>query len=66
MKHFKKIDKHLKYDELIIVALASFIAGFFLKNVGSDGRIIEVAFGLLGVIVLFLAIIDYVRHKSSK
>lgn len=56
----------MKYDELMIVALASFIAGFFLRNVGTDGRIIEVAFGLLGIIVMFLAVIDYVRHKSAK
>lgn len=66
MKHFKKIDKHLKYDELLIIALISFLAGFFLRKIGSDGNVIEGAFGLLGVIVLFLAIIDYVRHKSSR
>lgn len=66
MKHFHKIDKHLKYDELLIIAIVAFFIGFFLRKLGTDGQIIEGAFGLLGIITLFLAIIDFVRHKSSK
>ena len=66
MKHFHKIDKHLKYDELLIVAIVAFFIGFFLRKLGSDGEIIEGAFGLLGIITLFLAIVDFIRHKSKK
>ena len=66
MKHFHKIDKHLKYDELLIVAIVAFFIGFFLRKLGTDGQIIEGAFGLLGIITLFMAIVDFIRHKSSK
>lgn len=66
MKHFHKIDKHLKYDQLLIVAIVAFFIGFFLRKLGTDGQIIEGAFGLLGIITLFLAIVDFIRHKSSK
>jgi hypothetical protein len=65
MKHFHKIDKHLKYDELLIVAIVAFFIGFFLRKLGTDGQIIEGAFGLLGIITLFLAIVDFIRHKSK-
>ena len=65
MKHFHKLDKHLKYDELLIVALVAFFVGYFLRKVGSDGSVIEGAFGFLGIIALFLAVVDYVRHKSN-
>lgn len=66
MKHFKKIDRHLKYTSLLIIAIISFFAGYFLRKIGTDGSVVEGAFGLLGIITLFLAIIDYIRHKSVK
>ena len=65
MKHFHKIDKHLQYDQLLIVAIVAFFIGFFLRKLGTDGQIIEGAFGLLGIITLFLALVDFVRHKSK-
>ncbi|MEI8224185.1 MAG: hypothetical protein WCG20_03630 [bacterium] len=65
MKHFHKIDKHLQYDQLLIVAIVAFFIGFFLRKLGTDGQIIEGAFGLLGIITLFLAIVDFIRHKSK-
>lgn len=65
MKHFHKIDKHLQYDQLLIVAIVAFFIGFFLRKLGTDGQIIEGAFGLLGIITLFLALVDFIRHKSK-
>ena len=65
MKHFHKIDKHLKYDHLLFVAIVAFFIGFFLRKLGTDGQVIEGAFGLLGIITLFLAIVDFIRHKSK-
>lgn len=65
MKHFHKIDKHLQYDHLLIVAIVAFFIGFFLRKLGTDGQVIEGAFGLLGIITLFLAIVDFIRHKSK-
>jgi hypothetical protein len=66
MKYFHKIDKHLKYDKLLIITIIAFFIGFFLRKLGTDGQVIEGAFGLLGIITLFLAIVDFVRHKSGK
>lgn len=65
MKHFHKLDKQLKFEELLIVAIFAFFAGYFLRKVGADGEIIEGAFAFLGVLTLFLAIIDFIRHKAG-
>ena len=66
MKHFHKLDKHLKYDQLLIVAIVAFFVGFFLRKLGTDGSVLEGAFGLLGIITLFLAVVDFVRYNSKK
>ncbi len=66
MKHFHKVDRHLKFEELLVVAILSFFVGFLLRRVGADGDIIEGAFALVGIITLFLALIDFMRHKSVK
>ena len=65
MKHFHKIDKHLKYDVLLIIAIVAFFVGYFLRKLGTDGFVLEGALGLLGIIVLFMAIVDFIRHKSK-